>query len=69
MDNDAGWAAFVIGLVIGFLITGVIFDAVHDGRMRNFKKEAITAGVAEYRVDLEGESTFHWKKCKPITGE
>lgn len=61
MNDDNSAPAMFIGCVLAFIL-GVAFGGwLAEGLVR---KQAVKAGVAEWRATPEGDVTFHWKEPK-----
>jgi hypothetical protein len=61
-DDDVPYFAFIlVCILIGLLSWGA------GGKAQEVKmhREAVKAGVAEFRATPEGDVTFHWKEPKP----
>lgn len=56
-DSFVGYVFTLIAVVVAFVIGGC-------SGVSSTRKEAVKAGVAEWRATPEGDVTFHWKEPK-----
>ena len=55
---EANHWMLLVWSVVGSFLFGVIAGAIATNRQR--RKDAIAAGVAEWRVDRDGQTSFVW---------
>lgn len=60
--TGCGFALVMIGLLVGWPIGEFLAE-------KRMQRDAVKAGVAEYRADSEGNVEFRWKAVKPERGE
>ncbi len=65
MSKDIGFKdGLFMGLTFGVLLSVLMATIMFIHSDTKWRKEAVEAGVAEYQVDIEGKTSFHWRKCK-----
>ena len=57
MSDDGITAGFVMGLLLGLVIAGIVAATENSA----WKRDATLRGHAYWTVDNSGESTWHWK--------
>lgn len=53
--------AFLAGMLLGVVMASGSFALFHSYKLDTLRSSAVDAGVAEWRVDSYGYTTFHWK--------
>ena len=62
IDLEGVFAGFVVGLLVGFLMTGLLFWLITNDTINGLREKAIAVGAAEYRVvdPNTGKTEFTW---------
>lgn len=60
MDDES--TAFSAGLVIGIMVSTMVFVLISQRLFSSYRQQAVRLGFAEWKVELNGDTEFTWKQ-------